>query len=256
MIGESDFHCDFVNLIIRSDTEYILLGVDDVVFFDSVDIELIDETFRKHAKDIFGFSLRFGRANIKDSNDPISEAVSAGQTVYCINWTQGRTPDTRYPFELCATVLPTALVKNIIGNVMNGNLLIKRVFSPGSAFMGLLGKSRLKRKILKHFGYFYSPNTLESWNCRWCQNHREQLPRRLYFQKLHASAIQVNMVNTSTDSPFNGSAELTVEVLNEKYKDGFRLDIDFVSKSKPIGINSGPEFFRLTRNLPTKQSNG
>ena len=74
------------------------------------------------------------------------------------------------------------------------------------------------------------------------------MPRLLYFQKLHASAIQVNMVNTSTNSPFNGSAEHTVEALNEKYKNGFRLDIDFVSKNRPVGINSGTEFFRLTGN--------
>ncbi len=98
-------------------------------------------------------------------------------------------------------------------------------------------------------GYFYGPNTLESWVCRWCQNNSELLPNYLYFQKNCASAIQVNMVNTSTKNDFDSAAEYTVEALNERYKTGYGLDIDFVARNKPTATHCGVEFFKLTKSL-------
>jgi hypothetical protein len=35
--------------------------------------------------------------------------------------------------------------------------------------------------------------------------------------------------------------------LNEKYKNGFRLDIDFICLNKPAGTHSGSECFRLVK---------
>jgi hypothetical protein len=249
VIRESNFHSDFLKLLSQISTKYILFGIDDVVYFDSVGFDIIDEAFAKYTKDIFGFSLRFSKENTKDGNDPISETAIAGQTVYTLNWTQGRTPTTRYPFELCATVYPTALVKRVINSVINNNPVIKKLFSPSSALIKASAKVISTRSILKSFGYFFSPNTLESWNCRWCQNHSDQLPGFLYFQKICASAIQVNMVNTSTRSKLDGSAKHTVEALNEKYKSGHRLDIDFVARNKPTATHCGVESFKLTKNL-------
>jgi len=244
---ENDFHSDFLKILSEITTKYILFGIDDVVYFDSVGFEVIDEIFSKRSEDIFGFSLRFSKENIKDGSDPISETVAAGQTVYGLNWTQGRTPATRYPFELCATVYPTALVKRVINSVINNNPVIKKLFSPSSALIKALGRTKLKRKVLKRFGYFFSPNTLESWNCRWCQNHSNKLPVSLYFQKQCASAIQVNLVNTSTVNITNGSAENTVEALNDRYKQGYRLHIDFVANNKPTDTHCGKEKFKLIK---------
>ena len=247
VIKENDFHRDFLTVLSKVDAKYILFGIDDVVYFDCVDFGVIDKTFAKYTGDIFGFTLRFGKDVIINGGDAVSETVMAGQTVYSIDWTQGKTTTTRYPFELCATIYPTALVKKVIDNVMNGNPLIRGLFSPSSALMKLLGKSKLRRKILKRFGYFYTPNTLESWNCRWCQKHSDKLPSYLYFKKLCASAMQVNMVNTSTKNDFDNSAEHTVEALNEKYKTGYRLDIDFVCNNKPEGTHCGVECFQITK---------
>jgi hypothetical protein len=56
------------------------------------------------------------------------------------------------------------------------------------------------------------------------------------------------MVNTLTTKNFNGSAEYTVEALNDSYRQGYRLDIDFVAGSKPTSTHSGPECFKLTKN--------
>jgi len=245
VIREKDFHSDFLKLLSRISTKYILFGVDDVVFFDSVDFSVIDQTFAGYAGEIFGFSLRFSKENVANMGDSIYENVVAGQTVYSINWAQGRSSTTRYPFELCATIYPTALVKKVIDGAMNNNPLIKKLFSPDFAIIKMLGKIISTRYILKSFGYFYNPNTLESWNCRWCQRNSDQLPGLLFFQKLCASAIQVNIVNIPVRKKFDSSGEYTVETLAEKYKHGYKLDINFVSQNKPSGTHSGLECFRL-----------
>ena len=248
VIRESDFHSDFLRLLNKIDTKYILFGIDDVVHFDSVDFDVIDEAFNKYAKDIFGFSLRFSQKSIKDCGDTINEAVAGGQTVYSLNWKQGGTPGTRYPFELCATIYQTSLVKKIISSSQNNNPMVKRLFAPNAGLIKALGKITSVRPVLKSFGYFHSPNTLESWNCRWCQNHKDQMPALLYFQKLCASAIQVNMVNVTDRKLFEGSVDYSVEALAKKYKEGYRLDTDYIAKDKPRGTHCGPEHFKLTRN--------
>jgi len=256
VIKEKDFHSDFLKILSQINTKYILFGVDDVVYFDSIGFEVIDETFKRFSKDIFGFSLRFSPSSIQHpvssiqvGNDPVSETVIAGQPVYSINWTQGRTPTTRYPFELCATIYPTTLVKKVINSTMNNSSIAKAFFSPDSILIKALGKAVSTRSILKSFGFFFSPNTLESWNCRWCQEHSDQLPNFLFFQKQCATAVQVNMVNTSMlRNEFYEYSEYAIEVLADKYKQGYRFDIDNLTRNKPTTIHCGPEYFKLVRN--------
>jgi len=246
---ENDFHADFLKILNQINTKYILFGIDDVVYFDSIDFEIIDGAFREFPKDIFGFSLRFSNVSSDISHDPIEQTTIADQTVYSLNWTKGCTPKTRYPFELCATIYPATLVKMIINNMMSNSILSKELFSPDSVLIKALNKIISTRSILKSFGYFFSPNTLESWTCRWCQNHSDQLPSFLFFQKQCASAIQVNMVNTSTLSDeFHEGDEYAVEVLANKYKHGYRFDIDNITRNKPTSTHCGPEYFKLVRN--------
>lgn len=248
VIREKDFHSDCVKLINQMESKYILFGVDDVVYFDSVDFDVIDKTFDDYNEDIFGFALRFSPAFLKDGGDIIVNIDVAGQEVHRLNWKNGQTPYSRYPFELCSTIYTTALVKKIICNAMNNKRLIRTLFSPGSFLIKTLGKVIPTRSILKSFGYFFNPNTLESWNCRWCQNHDDELPSFFYFQKLCASAIQVNMVNATTRKTFDGPNEYTVEALAEKYRQGYRLDINFIDENKPTGIHCGSGCFRLEKN--------
>lgn len=248
VIKENDFHTDFLRTLSRINTRYILFGIDDVVFFDTVDFDVIDRVFGRFSRDVFGFSLRFGQESAEFADDTINKTTVAGQTVYSIDWTKGRSPTTRYPFELCATIYPTALIKKIIDSVMNNNPAIKKLFSPGSFLIKTLGQIVSTRSILKSFGYFFSPNTLESWNCRWCQNNGDQLPHCLYFQKLCAAAIQVNMVNTSTRGRDGTSVGYTVEALNEKFKLGYRLDIKFIAENKPDRTQGGRQYFKVTKN--------
>jgi len=243
VIEERDFSSDFLSVLKEVNTEYMLFGVDDVVYFDSVDFDLIDETFKQFPKDIFGFSLRHGPQNAK-ACEAAQKVFAGNQKVYKMNWQAIK----EYPFEICATVYRTEFVKSIINNVQNNNPIIKKLFSPSSTFIKFLGKNKFKRKILKYFGYFYAPNPLESWNCRWCQNHASQLPAYLYYQKQCAAVIQINMVSTATVSKSENIADFSVESLAEKYKQGYRLDIDFIAANKPIGAFCGNLKFKLMKN--------
>jgi hypothetical protein len=247
VIREKDFHTDCLNVINNCRSKYILFGIDDVVFFDSVDVKIIDETFESQGNALLGFSFRFSPESLKNSNDSITDVEISGQKVYRVNWKQGQDVHTRYPFELCSTIYKTETVKKIINGTMNNSPLIKSVFSPDSVLLKCLRNTKFKRTLLKRFGFFFSPNTFESWNCRWCQRNAEKLADYTYFQKLCASTIQVNMVNTSTENEHNGTAEHTVEALNEKYKQGYRFDIDFLVKNKPASLSGGREYFKLKR---------
>ena len=247
VITEGDFHSDVMGVINGAATKYILFGIDDVVFFDRVGFEVIDKTFEKAGDDIFGFTLRFGSDSLKGAGDQISDEQIAGQAVYKLDWTKGQTPHTRYPFELCCTFYRTELVKTILEGSISRNPATKKLFGPASVLAKAVSPLGLRRSLLKRFGFFYSPNTLESWPCRWCQRNSEKLPRFTYFQKHCASAVQVNMVNVSTVNTTDGTAEHTVEALNEKYRQGYRLDIDYVAANRPSGPGCGRECFRLTK---------
>ena len=247
VVRENDFHTDCLSIITQADTKYILFGIDDVIYFDSVDIDLIKKCFDDFSDDIFGFSLRFSPESLKETEETINNISIGRQTVYNLNWKKGCTSKTRYPFELCATIYPAELVKKIINGTMNSNPMIRKIFSPGTPLIKALKRTKFARKTLKAFGYFFSPNTLESWNCRWCQQNSDKLPSSIYFQKNCACAIQVNMVNTTTKDFFDGHEDLTVETLNQKYKQGYRFDLDFVVKNRPVETHGEQEFFRLIR---------
>jgi hypothetical protein len=247
VITEGDFHNDVTGVINEAETKYILFGIDDVAFFDGVGFEVIDQTFEKAGDDIFGFTLRFGADSLKDGPDQISDEQAAAQTVYKLDWTKGGTPHTRYPFELCCTFYRTSLVKRILSGCMSNSATARRLFAPGGPIVKYLPVRKWRRSLFKRFGFFYSPNTLESWLCRWCQRNSDLLPRFTYFQKHCASAIQVNMVNVSTANTTNGTEEHTVEALNERYRGGYRLDIDYVAANRPSQPGCGREYFRLVR---------
>lgn len=247
VIREGDFHGDVLGVIRRAETKYILFGIDDVAFHDCVDLGLIDRTFDQCRGDIFGFTLRFDPQSAADGGDAIVPVSVGDQCVYRLDWTRGQTPHSRYPFELCCTFYPTEMVKKIIDSSMNGNPVVRGLFKPGSPLIKCVGKVCSTRSILKSFGYFFSPNTLESWLCRWCKSHPGDFPNFTYFQKLCASAIQVNMVNTSTRNTFDGTDEHTVEALNEKYKEGYRFDIDDFIAHRPPELSCGKEYFKLIK---------
>ena len=247
VIVEDDFHRDVMSVIESAKTEYILFGIDDVVFFDGVDFGLIDRAFKKAGEEIFGFTLRFDPASLENGPDEIQAEQIDGQTVYKLDWTKGQTAHTRYPFELCCTFYRTDLVKKILAGTMSRSPAAKRFFGPDSAIVKFLPVRKWRRSLLKRFGFFFSPNTLESWPCRWSQRNAEKLPRFTHFQRICASAVQVNMVNTSTANTIDGTEEHTVEALNEKFKQGYRLDIEYIARHKPSRPGCGKDYFKLAK---------
>lgn len=248
VIREKDFHDDFVNLIEQIDTKYVLFATDDVVYFDSVDFAVVEETFGRFADDIFGFTFKFGADSLDEREDVVSEADLAGETVYRLNWKRAADRHARYPFELNSTVYKSELVKEIVSHTAKERPLLKRVFARDSLVVRILKRIVSMKRFLLAISTFHDPNTLEGYCYKWCRGNKSKVPDNLYFQRLCASAIQVNIVNTSVDNPIDGGNEHTVEVLNERYIQGYRFDIEAIEKNKPGALSLGQKYFSLVKN--------
>src|SRR3989339_4784 len=200
VITETNFHKDFMEIFSRIQTDYILFGVDDVVYYNSFEIDVIEKTFEQLGNRLFGFSLRLDKRQMTDdiTAGNVKEYSISGDTIYSVDWTKGKTPNTRYPFELCATIYRTEDLQKLFENVVSKNQPARKLFSPGSTLIKIYSKLFNSKKLLKKFGFFYNPNTLESWCCRYVQRNPMQFGNLLNFKKICASAIQVNMVNTRT----------------------------------------------------------
>ncbi len=247
VIREKNFHNDFLRILDGIKTNYILFATDDVVYFDAVDFELIEKSFEKYSENIFGFSLRLSPGTIQEDKDQIYQANDTGEKIYNLNWKKGKSLAARYPFELNSTVYKADLVRKIIADVARERPLLQRFFKKGSLFTRSLGLFISAKDFMVWIHTFHDPNTLEGYCYRWCKNHQSRVPDCLYFQKLCASAIQVNQVTTSVNNPTDGSNEHTVEALNEKYKLGYRFDIEAIKSTKPNDTHVGQEYFKLVK---------
>ena len=92
IIEEVNFHNDFMDIIEQMDTRYVLFGTDDVVYYDTVDFAVIDETFRRFSDDIFGFSLRLSPTYLMDIENTITDVDDGGEKVFSLNWKKGAEP--------------------------------------------------------------------------------------------------------------------------------------------------------------------
>jgi hypothetical protein len=244
VVRESDFHDDFLTVLDSIDTPYVLFATDDVVYFDSVDFRIIDEAFNRH-KDIFGFTLKFGPVYFENLPEAVQKLRAAGQDIYRVNWKKAKDRHARYPFELNSTIYRTKFVKYVLSHISHERKILKKIFRPDSLRVRFLKKIvSLKSLLLETF---HDPNTLEGYGYRWCRKHKRRVPNYLYFQKLCAATLQVNRVNTSVPNPIFGTDEHSVEFLNERYKQGYRLDIEAIARNKPDSLRVGREFFRLKR---------
>jgi len=161
VIRERDFAGDFMELFERLDTRYVLFGTDDVVYYNSVDFAVIDETFETFAGDIFGFSLRLEPQTLTNDAEKVVSVESAGERIYKINWQRAKSRNGRYPFELNSTVYRTSLVKQILGPVAREYPRLRRVFAGES----VIGRSLELFFRMKDFRIsletFHDPNALE-----------------------------------------------------------------------------------------------
>jgi glycosyltransferase involved in cell wall biosynthesis len=248
VVRERDFHDDLLRLVNEVKTKYVLFGTDDVVYFDFVDVGVIDEVLDRFGDRAFGFSLRLGPENLRAGGDSIEEVpLDKGGCVNRLNWKEGRAPEARYPFELNSTIYRTSLVREITSHVGREHVVLKKVFPAGSARVGFLRRLISMKNFLLSLETFRNPNTLEGYCHRWCKNHKSRLPSYLFFQKLCASAIQINQVNTVVDNPVDGSDTCTVEALNEKYRQGYRFDVRAVEQNRPQTTHVGRKHFQLVK---------
>jgi len=247
VIRESNFHDDFISLLEQIRTKYILFGTDDVVYYDSVGFDTIDRTFERFSDDIFGFTLRLCPENLSPEDDKFSPLQVDGETIYRLSWKDAQTRNAKYPFELNSTIYRTSLVKEIVSRTGREWPMLKKLFPKDSAHVKLLKKVVSMKDFLIAIDTFRNPNTLETHCYKWCRRNKSKVPGYLYYQKLCASAIQVNTVNTELDNPIDSPVNLTVEALNEQYKQGYRFDIEAIEKNKLKTTHVGQEHFRLVK---------
>ncbi|MGB5157623.1 MAG: hypothetical protein WBN77_09340 [Desulfobacterales bacterium] len=124
---------------------------------------------------------------------------------------------------------------------------MNRLFAKESMLVKFLSLIIPMKHFLISINTFHNPNSLEGHCYRWCRKHQSRIPNYLYFQKLCASAIQINRVNTVADNPVDGLCEHTVEALNEKYKQGYRFDINTIEKNRPTATHVGRKYFKLIK---------
>jgi len=245
VIPEHNFHDDLYDLLMDLETPYVLFGTDDVVYFDGIDLMLVDQAFRAYPQTVFGFSMRLDPATLP-ATEICDRLEIGGQTVYRINWKTARDRTARYPFELDSTIYETSLVRQVLRPVATEHPFLRRLLFE-SPIANVLRCFSSMKDLRAYCDTYRNPNTYEGYCYRWCKTHKKQLPSHLLFQRLCASAVQVNRVNTAVENAIDGSDEHTVEALNEKFKRGYRLDIGFLHAHKPRATHVGRECFRLDR---------
>jgi len=244
VIVEKEFHDDFMRVLSEVDTEYIVFATDDVVYFDSVDFRVVEQTFADR-NDIFGFTLKFGPEYFADGRDAIHEQTIGGQKVQRVDWTTADDEAAKYPWELNSTVYRTAFVREFLRPFSQDKPLLKKIFARDSLALKLAGLVTSRKRILYAVNTFHDPNYLEGLGHRWCRGHKSRLPPYLYFQRICATTLQVNRVNTVIANPVYGGDDQSVETLNERFRRGYRLDIAYLEKNKPSHMRVGQEYLRL-----------
>ncbi|MEJ2701036.1 MAG: hypothetical protein P8Z79_01195 [Sedimentisphaerales bacterium] len=244
VIREDDFNRDFLQILSGVETEYVNFGTDDVVYFDSVDLDIVESTFKTFENSIFGFSLRMSPESI--SGTRIRSHRIDDREVYSVNWKTAKDKTARYPFELNGTIYRTKLVGEIVSHICSDKVALRKIFAENSPLTRIMNKIFPMKSFLLLLNAFRNPNSLEGYGYRWVKTHRRRYPSELFFHGLCCSAIQVNIVNTIVNNPIDGGEAYTVESLNREFKRGHRFDVDFMIRNKPQETHVGKEFFRLT----------
>lgn len=165
---------------------YILLGCDDEVVINKVEYEKAIQYLDSNP-DCIGFSLRLGNNIPEIQKYPyyrIDEEVVKWQ------W-RGLAPHMGYSFDVMATIYPTWLVQEAI-------------------------KAQPEMK---------TPNFTEAWCEQYCAKNRH-LPSYMACFNQPSSFIAQDVNRTQSDFPnrIQATKDLSCEVLNAMYKQGFRID--------------------------------
>jgi hypothetical protein len=242
VIRESNYYTDLNKIIDQAQTDYILFGVDDVILFDHVNIDVVDAALSGHNQEAFGFSLRLNRDWLTEHGQTVEPCALNGHDLWSVSWQDAKTPDARYPFDLSASIYSTRLLQKIHRGSRPLASRCERLLASNPHRLRQWGKRSLGKSFLKRARYFYDPNTHEAWTHRWCRRNAGQLPPKLFFQRQCACALHLNQVNESIKNTTVGNENHTVDYFNEQYQKGFRLDINHLAANKPSLWELGPEY--------------
>jgi len=187
----------------------------------------------------------------KEGSDKIEEVHLNGEKLYRVNWKKSKQPNLKYPFELDSTVYKTKLVRTIVNKTAKKHPILGKIFLQDTLWARILRKFSSAKNFLSSLETFVNPNTLETLCYRWCKYNKAKLPDYIYFQKICATALQINTVNihANDDNVIDSEEGKGVEELNQMYKKGYRLDIQYVSQKKPVYAICEFDFFKL---VPSK----
>jgi hypothetical protein len=250
VVEEADFHDDFLSVVDQIDTEYVVFGTDDMVYFDSVDFSLIDTVYRERG-DLFAFTMKIGSDHYADGKEPIEAESIGGQAVYKVNWQTATDRLSGYPFEVSMTIYRKAFIREILRDISRERPWLKKLLVPNSPALAIAGLFVKRKRILRAINTFHGPNQLEGYGYHWCRKNKSRLAPYVYFQRICAATLQVNQVNTVVANPVYGGEDLSAKTLNERFREGYRLDTRYLEEHKPAFPLVGHEYFRLVNKNTT-----
>lgn len=242
VVRETNYYRDLMRLIDTIETDYIMFGVDDVVYFDGVDMAEVDAALLDETRGAIGFSLRMYREGLISKGQPVEKVQFDGHDLWSVQWPIGKTPDAKYPFDLSATIYTTRMMRKLHRESRPIASRLEGLFTGNAKRLRKTGQTKFGQSLLKRARYFYDPNTHEAWVHRWCRRHAAALPSRLVFQNPCACALQLNRVNLSIENDVVGDESHSIHHFNECYKRGERIDIDHVAAHPPEVWEPGPEY--------------
>jgi hypothetical protein len=186
---------------------------------------------------------------VQTGADKVEQVDVTGQTVYRVNWKKSKRAHIKYPFELDSTIYKADFIKKIINITAGEYPRLKKIFAPNSLRVKILKKFISMKDFLLSLDTFRNPNTLETYCYRWCKNHKRKVPSYLFFKKIYATALQINTVNTVVNKgdSIKSKQGHSIDELNEMYKKGYLVDIDYVAQQKPTLVRYDGELFRLKK---------
>lgn len=113
-VQESDFGAQTLRWLAGVETPLVFFGCDDVVFYQPVDMALVEAVLREHPS-VLGFSLRLG-LNIRHTHtheDVVPHPAFITESPV-LRWVwRGRPSDWGYPFEVNGTIYRTAFIRTL-----------------------------------------------------------------------------------------------------------------------------------------------
>jgi hypothetical protein len=202
---ETNFYQDTFNLI-RGSKDFVMFGVDDVVFKEHIDFPAAIDTL-KLKPELFGFSLRLGE-NIK----PLPKDIETFESHLEWNWKTSTEAHWNYPWELIATIYRSKEVIDIV-----------------SAFDPLITKNPnfFEAEVALNKSKYISNKNL---GC---------------FKRGKCVVITVNRVQDDFLNGYDGTLDTDIESLYALFQKGSKIDFKAIAKMKHHDVHVGGEFFRL-----------